>query len=217
MWKLSSPKFQKNSRRDNYDRNNNDYDRNPTVMNAEIKDTPEVKQEKMESKPTRDDSNLFAEYDYNITLHINFNNEYFESGPTDILGDSAASTLIFNFHNVHLVGDKVPKVGAILGSGSTQLGAVTHEGVTTFMGVRVSYYIANITKSVVGICLLTSEFGFEVHIAGKVISIFATRSGERTAITINSKYLSKLPLTLFRPLQITSMMTTLNADSLYSL
>jgi transposase InsO family protein len=108
-------------------------------------------------------------------------------------------------------------VGAILGAGGTQLGAVTHEGVATFMGVKVPCYVANITKSVVGLGLLTSEFGFEVHIAGKVMSIFATRSGERTAITTNGKYLFNLPLTLFQPLQITSMMTTLNADSLYSL
>jgi hypothetical protein len=100
-----------------------------------------------------------------------------------------------------LVEDKVPRVGAIFGSGGTQLGAVTHEGATIFMGVRVPCYVVNITKSVVGIGLLTSEFGFEVHIAGKVMSIFATRSGERTAITINGKYLFKLPLTLFRPLR----------------
>jgi hypothetical protein len=32
-------------------------------MNAEIKDTPEIKQEKMEAKPTRDDCNLFTDYD----------------------------------------------------------------------------------------------------------------------------------------------------------
>jgi hypothetical protein len=51
----------------------------------------------------------------------------------------------------------------------------------------------------VGIGLLTSEFGFEVHIAGKVMSIFTTRSGERTAITINGKYLFKLPLIRVRP------------------
>jgi hypothetical protein len=176
-------------------------------MNTEIK-------EKMESKLTRDDSNLFTEYDYNITLHINFNNEYIDSDPTDILGDSAASALSFNSHNAHLVEDKVPRVGAILGAGDTQLGAVTHEGFTTFTSVRVLCYVANITKSVVGIGLLTSEFGFEVHIAGKVMSIFSTRSGERAAITINCKYLLKLPLTLFQTLQITSMMTTLNADSL---
>jgi hypothetical protein len=111
----------------------------------------------MEAKPTRDDGNLFTEYDYNITLHINFNNEYIDSDPTDILGDSAASAIIFNFHNAHLVEDKVPRVGAILGAGGTQLGPVTHEGVATFMGVRVPCYIADITKSVVGIGLLTSD------------------------------------------------------------
>jgi hypothetical protein len=140
-------------------------------MNAEIKETPKVKQEKMEAKSTRNDSNLFTGYDYNITLHINFNNEYIESDPAEILGDSAASALIFNFHNTHLVEYKVPRVGAILGAGGTQLDAVTREGVTTFMGVRVPCYVANITKSVVGLGLLTSEFGFEVHIAGRVMSI----------------------------------------------
>jgi hypothetical protein len=57
-------------------------------MNAEIKETPEVKQEKTEAKSTRDDSNLFTEYDYNKTLYINFNNEYIDSDPTDILGQA---------------------------------------------------------------------------------------------------------------------------------
>jgi hypothetical protein len=46
---------------------------------------------------------------------------------------------------------------------------------------------------------------------------FATLSGERTAILLNGKYLFNLQLALFKPLQITSMMTMLNADSLYSL
>jgi hypothetical protein len=95
-------------------------------MNAEVKEAPEIKKEKMEEKSTRDNSNLFTEYDYNIILHINFNNEYIDSDPADILGDSAVSALIFNFHNEHLVEDKVPQVEAILGSGGTQLGAVTH-------------------------------------------------------------------------------------------
>jgi hypothetical protein len=69
-------------------------------MNAEIKETPEVKKEKMEAKAARDDSNLFTEYDYNITLHINFNNEYIESDPAEILGDSAASALIFTMRTL---------------------------------------------------------------------------------------------------------------------
>jgi hypothetical protein len=74
-----------------------------------------------------------------------------KSRSEEILGDSSASGIIFNQLNEHLVTDKQPVEGSIIGANGTQLGAIVHKGFIEFMRVCMRCYVADITKSVVGI------------------------------------------------------------------
>ena len=107
--------------------------------------------------------------------------------------------------------------GAIEGSNGTQIGAILYSGFTEFMGVRVPCYIANITKSVVGIGFLTQEYGFDILFTGNFMHIYSQVSGETSSVLVNDRYLFELPETLFQAPKINVMMTCLSADSLVSL
>jgi hypothetical protein len=85
------------------------------------------------------------------------------------------------------------------------------------MGVRIPCYIADISKSVVGIGFLTQEYNFDVLFSGKYMHIYSQLSGETTSIIANNRYLFPMPETLFQAPKINVMMTCLSADSLVSL
>jgi hypothetical protein len=123
----------------------------------------------------------------------------------------------WNFENLHLVEELQPKVGAREGAGGTQLGAITHEGVTEFMGVRLPCYVADISKSVIGLGLLTSEYGFEVLFKGENMYIFASRSGESVTVQVSNNKSFLLPETLFRQPVVSIMRACLATGTLVSL
>jgi hypothetical protein len=71
-------------------------------------------------------------------------------------------TVIFYESSAYLAEDLQSLTGAIEGGGGTQMSAIKAEGFTNFMGVRIQCFVANISKSVIGVGLLTGEYGFEV-------------------------------------------------------
>jgi len=199
--------------RSNDSRNYRDFKQSAMQSEIESKDIA-VKSEEIKDGS---ENKIFALSDYTLIFNTTYNLQFKNENRKQIIGDSGASGIIFNFENLHLVEELQPKVGAIEGAGGTQLGAITHEGVTEFMGVRLPCYVADISKSVIGLGLLTSEYGFEVLFKGENMYIFASRSGERATVQVSNNKLFLLPETLFRQPVVSIMMTCLAADSLVSL
>ena len=179
-------------------------------------DNQKDKREKKNEKDGED--SIFALHDYTaVLINVKYDSRKWSEDAAEIIGDSGASAIIFNLCNAHLATDLKETTGAIQGSNGTQLGAILYEGFTEFMGVRVPCYVADISKSVVGIGFITQEYNFDVLFSGKFMHIYSQLSGETSSVIANNQYLFPLPETLFQSPKINVMMTCLSADSLVSL
>ena len=155
-------------------------------------------------------------YDYHTVIHTNIAEENFHNF-NEIIGDSGASGIIFNNHHSNLVTETEPIDGSIVGAGGTQIGAIKFKGITNFMGVIMPCYIADITKSVVGIGFLTQKHGFIVEFRGEKMHLYSTLSGQRAVVQANNSFLFPLPTSLFRKTAITVMLTDIGPSDLHSL
>ena len=173
------------------------------------------KSEKNNEKPKREilkeidgEESMFKVHDYTAVLvTVKYDKKRWSEDGKEILGDSGASAVIFNLQNAHLATDLVETTGAIEGSNGTQIGAILYRGFTEFMGVRIPCFVANITKSVVGIGFLTQEYGFDILFSGNFMHIYSQLSGETSSVLVNDRYLFALPETLFQAPKINMMMT----------
>ena len=155
---------------------------------------------------------------YAIELHTNINIYKGEdTGAAQILADSGANHIIFNTENLHLVTDTEPVTGSIIGAAGKTLGLVTHRGKTEFMGVSMKCYVADISKSVVGLGYIAKYYGFFIQIDNGHMNIYSKRSGQGISIAANNNHLFTLPESLFQSITINAMMTSLRPDSLHSL
>jgi len=140
----------------------------------------------------KESDKLFDLYDYSTIINVNLttanHNDY-----SEILGDSGASAVIFNSAHIDLVAEREEIGGAILGAGGTQVGAIKYKGFTELMGVRIPCYVADITKSVIGIGLLTQQYGFIVEFRGSEMTLHSTLSGQRANVSVNNSFLFPLP------------------------
>jgi hypothetical protein len=159
---------------------------------------------------------LFQFYDYSITLHTNLTTECLHSSD-EIIGDTGASAVIFNSAHANLVTQQEEIEGAIIGAAGASMGAIKAKGFTEFMGVQIPCYIANITKSVVGIGFLAKNYGFIMEIRGNRMYISSTLSGASAVISVDNSFLFQIPKVLFQRAQINVMLTCLSADSKQSL
>ena len=186
-------------------------------MTTKVEPAIKRKEEPISQETDRNDDKIFNLHDYNIILHNLTNSGRFnDNNFHEILGDSGASRIIFNRANMHLASELEPAQGSILGAGGVQIGAVSHSGRTEFMGVIVPCFVADISKSVVSLGYLLS-YGFEFRLKGHYMDIYAERSGRSASIKLDYSFLFPIPETLFQPVEINAMITSLSQNSIKSL
>ena len=197
-----------------------DMRRYATIQERNNDDTPDLLLHNDGMYDTEIDPDLFGTYmlDFNLELHTKLNAYKGEdTGSDQILADSGANHIIFNAESIHLVSDAEPVTGSIIGAAGLKLGVVTHRGTTEFMGVRMNCYVANISKSVVGLGYIAKYYGFAIQIDNGRMTIYSKRSGQHVCIAANNNHLFTLSESLFRSINITAMMTSLRPDSIHSL
>jgi len=134
-----------------------------------------------------------------------------------IIADNGCNAIIFNHTKAHLVYDLEPIEGTIYGALGHKHGAVTHRGFVDYMGVKCRCFIADITKSCVGINYTSYYYGFAYQIEGNILQIYSKRSGRGTELIMNSALLSEMPESLFGTIEIEMNMTTLDPQDLFTL
>ena len=134
-----------------------------------------------------------------------------------IIADNACTAVILNKKRKKLAYELEPIEGTIYGALGHQHGAVTHRGFVDIMGVKTRCFIANITKSCIGLNYLSVYYGFVFKIEGRILQIYSKRSGRATELIMNSSLLSEMPESLFGTIEIDVNITTLNPRNLYSL
>jgi hypothetical protein len=97
-----------------------------------------------------------------------------------IIGDNGCNAIIFNYKNQHLAYDLEPINGTVIGATGPKPGAVKFRGFVDYMGVKCRCYVADITKSCIGLNYTAYHYGFVYGIEGNILSIYSTRSGRST-------------------------------------
>jgi hypothetical protein len=134
-----------------------------------------------------------------------------------IIGDNGCNAIIFNYKNQHLAYDLEPINGTVIGATGPKPGAVKFRGFVDYMGVKCRCYVADITKSCIGLNYTAYHYGFVYGIEGNILSIYSTRSGRSTELLMNKTLLSEMPESLFGQIEIDMNITTLDSKDLYTL
>jgi len=134
-----------------------------------------------------------------------------------IIGDNGCNAIIFNTKMLHLVYDIQPAEGTIFGATGSKNGAIKYKGFVDFMGVKCRCFVANITKSCIGLNYTAVHYGFKYKIEGKILSIHSSRSGKSVDLIMNNQLLSEMPESLFGEIEIETNLTTLDSNDLYTL